>query len=637
MNPNLIPTLYETAAKTLSEQRPPLPRNKEDWPAFQKRILERHAAALGVSLDHEPSKIDYETVETLDRDGYILKKILFESRPNLPIPAHLYLPIGQPEPVPAILSVHGHWPEAKNAGPVHSRCVFLAKRGFVVLALDAIGAGERAFEGIAYHGRQLGYQSLPTGKTLAGLQVEDNRRAIDLLCSLPEVDPKVIGVTGASGGGNQTFNLSVIDSRVQAAVAVCFFGTYRGYLRGAHCACELIPGGLTYADEGVIASLMAPRPLAILAAKEDQGAAFRIGDARNQAEVAKQLYQLADAEESFKFIDFEGGHDYSQIMRETMVAFFEKHLMKKADEERIPEPDLDLLEPEALKVLGEEGLPEGTVYVPHLVARLAEEMVEDFEGGGKDWANPEDRPELRKRLIDKVFGGFPAIIAAGEKPSAKIEREGNQTFLLSEPGVRLPMTLPSDNDSSPSRICLVLGDLPDGLTADPDPSTSFATIAPRGTGPTLWPKANTVDCEDYLLAQGSDMLGRPMLGQWTWDALAAVEALRGRYPESKIAVWGEGVMGLAALFAGVLDEEIAGVATSNTLASYVWPDRFDDRWGLVHFVPGILEVGDIPQIARGISPRLLIVSSPRNGGGEVESSVSYTLKEAAHLFSKDDY
>ncbi|MCA9411415.1 MAG: acetylxylan esterase, partial [Candidatus Omnitrophica bacterium] len=531
-----------------------------------------------------------------------------------------YLPDKLSEKTPAILNVHGHWTGAKNAPEVHSRCVFLAKRGFIVLSLDAIGAGERAYKGIAYHGRQLGYQILPTGKTFAGLQIEDNRRAIDLLCSLPDVDPKAIGVTGASGGGNQTFNLTVLDPRIQAAVGVCFFGSYEGYLHGAHCACELVPGALTYADEGTVAGLIAPRPFAIFAAREDHGAAFQIADAREQAEIAKKLYALADANDQFEFIEYEGGHDYSQVMRETMVAFFEKHLMGKDNDGKIPEPQLDVLAPEELQVLDEKGLPEGSLFVPQLVAKLAEEKVESFESEGKDWANPNDRPALKKEMIERVFGGFPVDIVAGEKPQATLEEKGGESYLESEPGVRLPMTIPPKDSPQTDRIILVLGDYPEGFAPDNNTGCEFATLSPRGTGPTRCPSANTVDCEDYLLAQGSNILGRPMLGQWTLDALAAVAALRKEFPNAEIFVYGEGVMGLAALFAGVLDEEIAGVATSEMLSSYVWPGRFDDRWGLVHFVPGILEVGDLSQIARGISPRPLLIASPRNGDGSISSA-----------------
>jgi dienelactone hydrolase len=615
-NPNLVPDLFEQHSATLTLLRPPAPGNLEEWQAYQSSLRRRHAKALGIQPDHTPSPVEYEVIATVERRGYTLKKILFESSPHVPIPAHLYFPKKVSGRVPGVLCVHGHWPEAKNAPAVHARCVFLAMRGFVVLALDAMGAGERAYQGITYHGRQLGYQVLPSGMTLAGLQVLDNRRAIDLLSSLPEVDPDAIGVTGASGGGNQTFHISILDERVKAAVAVCFFGAYSGYLRGAHCSCELVPGVLTYAEEGNLAGLVAPRSLMIVAAKEDVGAAFRIEDARRNSAVAQEIYDVAGVGDRFRFVEFEGGHDYSQSMREAMVAFFEKHLMGKDSGETVPEPDLDAMTPEELRVLKDERLPEGSLFVPQITAIRVSQLVKEFDQKDRSWARPEDKKELRERLVEHVLGGFPVGSPLSATPVDDSDAGMKKTLLSTEPGVEIELRQITDSPDIRNTL-LVLGSLPDDHVAPDGSQCSVFSLFPRGAGPSLWSAANAVDCEDYLLAQGSSTLGRPMLGQWVWDALRAAEFLRDENGECRIAYFGEGIMGLVAILAGVLDDKCAGVGAADFLDSYQWPDRFDDRWGLVHFVPRILKCGDIPQIASGIVPHPFVAASPRNGGGEV--------------------
>lgn len=614
-----IPSLFEQHAASLSLVRPALPRDPEGLRAHQEILRDRHAAALGVPPVHEPTPITYNTVATVDRNGYTLKKILFESQPNLYVTAHLYLPATGPDPHPAVLCVHGHWPGAKNAVQVHARCVFLAMRGFVVLALDAIGAGERAYQGITYHGRLLGYQPLPAGLSLAGLQVEENRRALDLLCTLPEVDPNALGVTGASGGGNQSFHLAILDARIKAAVPVCFFGSYCGYLRGAHCACETIPHVLTYAEEGDLAALIAPRSLMIIAAKEDAGAAFRIADARHQASVAQEAYETMGVADQFEFVEFEGGHDYSQVMRERMVAFFEGRLLGKESGLTVPEPQLDLMDEKSLAVLESATFPEGALFVPQIVERESARLVDEFSKS-KSWADPGTREALRNQLINNVLGGFPADSPLDASPSTEI----GKTFLSPEPGVWVNLDCVKSVDN-PTRVVLVVGPMPDGASIDLPEGTAVMHLSPRGTGATRWPAANTVDCQDYLLAQGSVVLGRPMIGQWVWDILRTVQLLQKDVPDARFSLYGQGEFGLAAVLAGVIEEDIDAVAASDILSSYVWPDRFDDRWGLVHFVPNILQLGDIPQIAQGIYPRALSIVSPRTGGG---SPLSATESES---------
>lgn len=610
MRPEMMSQFFESFGQRLREARPSPPEDPAKFVLWRDRLMERHAKALGVPPVHSPEPIEFETVGVMEREGYTLKKILFETRPGVLATGHLYFPDQLDKPAPAVLNVHGHWPGAKNAVQVHARCVFLAMRGFVVLSLDALGAGERAYKGITYHGRHLGYHPFLAGTSLAGLQVMENRRALDLLTSIPEVDAEAVGATGASGGGNQTFHLAILDPRIRAAVGVCFFGSYHGYLRGAHCACETVPGVLKYADEGDLAGLVAPRSLLIIAAKEDAGAAFRIEDARIQAEAARKLFQLAGAPDRFEFIEFEGGHDYSQSMRETMVAFFERTLRGRDAGESIPEPTLDLLTPEELRVLDADSLPEGARYAPHIAAEESIRLADAFSASGGDWKDPRKRPELRARLVEEVFGGFPDRVPF----DATTEHGGKSVRLRSEEGVWIDLECLNSVDD-PDRILIVVGPTSEPIPNREAEKGAVLRLHPRGTGPTLWPAANTVDCEDYLLAQGSVVLGRPMMGQWVWDILRVVEFLEADVPKAKVALYGEGVFGWAAMFAALLDERIDEVGAGEVLSSFGWPDRFDDRWGLVHFIPGLAAFGDIPQFAQGIHPRKLILNHPRDGSG----------------------
>ena len=107
------------------------------------------------------------------------------------VTANLYRPDPIQGPYPGVVSVHGHWSWARIDPHVQPRCIGLAKLGYVVLSLDAFGAGERAIEPGpgTYHGALVGASLWPLGTPLIGLQVYDNRRAVDYLVSRPEVDP----------------------------------------------------------------------------------------------------------------------------------------------------------------------------------------------------------------------------------------------------------------------------------------------------------------------------------------------------------------------------------------------------------------------------------------------------------------
>ncbi len=195
-----------------------------------------------------PCPLDPEVLGTVSRPGYAIERLTFQSRPGVRVTANLYRPDPVKQPCPAVLSVHGHWAWARMDPHVQPRCIGLAKLGYVVLCVDAFGAGERAIDPGpgTYHGGLIGASLLPVGTPLIGLQVNDNRRAVDYLISRSEVDASRLAVTGASGGGNQTLYAGATDERLKAVIPVCGIGTYDAYLgdgllrvRDQHRRCSL--------------------------------------------------------------------------------------------------------------------------------------------------------------------------------------------------------------------------------------------------------------------------------------------------------------------------------------------------------------------------------------------------------------
>ena len=101
-------------------------------------------------------------------------------------------------------------------------------------------------------------------QTIMGLQTYNSIRALDWLAGRDDVDPQRIGVTGASGGGTQTFILAAIDPRPAAAFPAVMVSTA---MQGG-CTCE----NASYLRVGTgnveIAALIAPRPLGMTAADD---------------------------------------------------------------------------------------------------------------------------------------------------------------------------------------------------------------------------------------------------------------------------------------------------------------------------------------------------------------------------------
>src|SRR5437773_2516420 len=155
----------------------------------------------------------------------------------------------------------------------------------------------------------------PAGHTLLGLQVYDNRRAVDYLCSRPEVDPDRLGITGASGGGNQTMYAGALDERLKAVVPVCSVGTYQAYLHAACCVCEVLPGALRFTEEGDVLGLVTPRALLVINASKD-AIQFSPAEAEKSVDRAKRVFNLSGVRGNLKHLVFESAHDYNKPMSE---------------------------------------------------------------------------------------------------------------------------------------------------------------------------------------------------------------------------------------------------------------------------------------------------------------------------------
>jgi dienelactone hydrolase len=310
-----------------------------DRAALLRSQLER---SLGFRQLPWPPDLHARSTGVVRRQDYHIEKIVFHTFPGTQVPAHLYVPESLSGAAPAILFYTGHWwPDSKTHPDFQAFCINMARLGFVVFVFDAFGQGER---GISQRDHRR-TEALLVGISQQGLAEYETQCALAYLLGRPEVDPKRIGMTGASGGGYNTWMTSALDHRI--AVAVPVVGTsefaeqihssieHDFYQASEHC--HFVAGLLQYANNHELIALIAPRPLLIVSASVDRS--FPIDGVRAVAGYARDLYRHANIPEKFGFYeDGSSGHGYQQKKREVAYAWFRRWLQNTADGGAYPEP-----------------------------------------------------------------------------------------------------------------------------------------------------------------------------------------------------------------------------------------------------------------------------------------------------------
>ncbi|MCH7988487.1 MAG: acetylxylan esterase [Planctomycetes bacterium] len=622
-----------------------LPKTLQDWEVRKKEIRENLMQAWG-RFPQEPCALEPRTLGELKRDGYRVEKIVFQTRPGIVMTANAYVPDGGGKR-PAVLCVHGHWSKAKQEPVVQARCIGLAKLGFFVLVVDAFGAGER---GIGkplgeYHGEMVAATLWPVGLALAGLQVYENMRAVDYLLTRPEVDGKSLGITGASGGGNQTMYAGAFDERFGCVVPTCSVGTYQSYLGAACCMCELVPNAMTYTEEWGILALTAPRALMLTNATRDSFQ-FSPGEAKKSFAKARRIFELYGKSAHAKHTIIESKHDYNQQMREAMYGWMTLHLKGEGTGEPIPEPEIKTEDPESLRCYPGETRPDTFVTLPQFAAGEARKILKTRTPPvhKEHWESEE--MTMRFALENSVLGQFPRRASLSVDVQAAEDGKSRTLVFYPEPGITVTAHQEYGN-GKPRQLAILLDLSGREKAADTDlakqlrrTGSDIVTVDLRATGSTAYSRDTIRRAPDHNTAEWSMWTGRPLLGQWVWDVSRLLDVLEktntGKQKSESLfkrsTLIGIGPAGVVALCAAVLDARIEQVATVGTLASFVSDVPYENqRLGIM--APRILsEAGDIPHLAALLAPRRLVIAGGVTGGGKplnrqaLTSQYNYTRK-----------
>jgi dienelactone hydrolase len=288
----------------------------------------------------QPCDLRPVTRETIRKDGYRIESVTYEVEPGDRVPAMLLVPDGvdanHPAPAVAVWHQHnGEWhlgktePAGLAGNPMHHTGVALVKDGYVVLCPDALCFGERQskdlrggeferFEFLRY---------VVAGKCMAWKNILDMRRAVDYLCSRPEVKADRIGCYGHSMGSTHTWLVGPWEPRLVCLVGNCCLPTYAAIHRThiLHCFPNFIPGWLQYGDTPDIVGLIAPRPLHLNFGEMDDGSPIQ--EVREGIKTIASAYQQAGAPDRFShYIESGAGHVLSEEMWRRTRDWFRRHL-----------------------------------------------------------------------------------------------------------------------------------------------------------------------------------------------------------------------------------------------------------------------------------------------------------------------
>lgn len=369
------------------------PTTKAAWDTEAAQIREQLLISNG--LWPMPEKTPFTPVisDKIDRGDYTVEKVYFASRPGHYVTGNLYRPKKSEGKNPGVLCPHGHWPEGRfyEAGdkgaaeqlasgaedfasgahsPLQARFAQLARMGCVVFHYDMVGNADSR---VISHNQEFNdVEASLRLQNKMGLQTWNSLRALDFITSLPDVDTTRIGVTGASGGGTQTFMLCALDPRPTVAFPAVMVSTD---MQGG-CQCENADFLRVGINNVAIAALFAPRPLGMVGADD-----WTINIETTGLPELKQIYSLygnTDLVAAKTYKQF--GHNYNQWSRELMYRWFATHLKLSPN---VPLDQLDFwpLTKAELTIFDEQHpVPADSLKAPELRQKMTEESSAAWQG-----------------------------------------------------------------------------------------------------------------------------------------------------------------------------------------------------------------------------------------------------------------
>ena len=425
-------------------------KTPEQIAQYQKERKDFFFKQIGAFPERNP--LNPVVTGTVQKEGYTVEKVRFESQPNFWVTANLFLPdeTKYPKPWPGVLVACGHSANGKGYAAYQRVSALLALNGMAALIFDPIDQGERyqfttPHPPISVHAHNLlGIGSMALGRNTSWFEIWDGMRGIDYLQSRPDVNPEMIGACGLSGGGTQTAYFMALDERIDVAASLCYLTSLTGmYRRGLpesdaeqHVFGQL-EFGLEHADYCI---MRAPKPTMIGCATKDF---FPIKQTWESYRYSKRMFGLLGVPERMTLAETFNTHGYDLRLREATARFMHRFLVggseavvgsNKTDPIVEPKGTLELSEKEYLvtETGNVQDIPGSRTtfdinrdYAKELAAKRAEIWSQTPE--------EELRTKVRQQALFQESKAIPplAVLSSEDVPELTTAAEG-QTPALAE-------------------------------------------------------------------------------------------------------------------------------------------------------------------------------------------------------------
>ena len=587
--------------------------------AFNQRLPRRRRefmsmmglADLPAAKDRPP--VQHKVTGVVQRSGYRIEKLHYQSAPDVHVTGNLYLPGGAAgdERRPGVLYVCGHVQQQKVHYQAHPKR--FAELGFPTLVVETVQLGETPGY---HHGcyREGWFHWYSRGYSPAAIELLNGIRGLDLLASRADVDPTRLGVTGISGGGATTWWIAAADERVKVCSPVCGTATLASHIYDrvidGHCDCMWWINTALW-DLADIGALIAPRPLMIASANQD--GIFPIDAIRKVHSQLQQLYRTLDVEEHLRLVETPGGHSYHEKSRTAIFSWFLDHLMNVD----VPPERVGDIETDAAKLDADETL---RVYSEGRPASDRATTIQDEfirVAAAPAIAGPADLRRVRASVVEKLraetFNHFPRT-----PPPVALQEEfaldggvGTRFAFTSEEGWRLYGYRRNPRDvTGPVPAVVVLRspgeDRNDSETFAAELRRPWTTLVveTRGTGNTSWG-----DDLNWHLRRAAAWTGRTIASMRVWDALRALEAARAMpgVDSAQVSIAARGEMAAVALYAALLDGRVRSVLLKSPPATQNAASQPNGKGPAIEML-SCLRHTDLAQVAGMLYPADIVVS-----------------------------
>lgn len=327
-----------------------------DFDAWKVRARNRLMECME-NISPAPEAYDLEVTDRERRDGYEARKIVFNLSGWCRVPAYLLVPDGQ-GPFPAIVLLHDHGAhfsigKEKMVRPFHvapevmkdaDQWVdryydgqytgdYLARHGYVVLAVDALLWGERGRkEGVSYDVQQaLASNFLQMGTSWGAFIHMDDVRSAEFLASLPFVDKERVGCLGFSMGAYRSWMLGALTDAVRASASVCWMNTTEYLMtptnnqnKGGSAYAMLVPGLRRYLDYPHVASIACPKPTLLFNGTSDK--LFPVEGVNDAYREMESVWKSQGASDRLVTRLWDETHFFNREMQQAVLAFFDRWL-----------------------------------------------------------------------------------------------------------------------------------------------------------------------------------------------------------------------------------------------------------------------------------------------------------------------